>query len=208
MSPFKRFIYLYLPALSFLGVALVHFSLNRIYQGDAKSHLPHGEYKLIGRRCLEANLGFDYFLTKADMLIKDHELMSDWLYFDGDIDRRMIIDSEALTAIFGNKNCLVVERIKLFENANGRFTFSGTNISKVVPEGCSLSYTFHGKVYETKEFVSKKESGPALSTDLKMEHLVYKKDGLFLLYETREDDYSDYGCNKKDRLVYLLMPLK
>jgi hypothetical protein len=208
MSPFKRFIYLYLPAFALLGVTLLHYNYNQIYVGESLAALPSGEYTLMGRRCIEAGIVFDYVETKPDLHFKDQELMSDWLYFDGDIDRRMIIDSEALTAIFGNKSCMVVERIKLFENANGRFSFSGTNISKVVPEGCSLSYTFHGKVYETKEFVSKKESGPALSTDLKMEHLVYKKDGLFLLYETREDDYSDYGCNKKDRLVYLLMPLK
>lgn len=208
MSLFKRLIYLYIPALGFLGLTLIHFSANQVYRGDVISKLPPGEYKLIGRKCLVAGLSFDYYVTKPDEIFKNHELMSKWLYFDGEIDRRMIVDSESVTAVFGNKSCMVVERIKILENAYGRFTYYGTNISRVVPEGCSLKYTYRGTSYEAKDFISIKDAGPALSTDNKVEHLVYKDKEIYLLYEVAQEDFSDYGCSKKDSLVYMLLPLK
>lgn len=208
MSLFKRLIYLYIPALGLLGLAFIHYSSNRIYVGEAISKLPAGEYKLIGRKCLEAGLSFDYFGSSPEQFFKSHEQMSEWLYFDGEIDRRIIIDSQSFTAVFGNKQCMVVERIKLLENAYGRFTYYGTNLSKVVPEGCSLKYSYRGKTYEARDFVSQRDMGPALSTDLRVEHLIYKSQDIYMLYEQARDDYSDFGCSKKDTIVYLLLPLK
>ncbi|MFP5492725.1 MAG: hypothetical protein ACLGG0_14575 [Bacteriovoracia bacterium] len=207
MNTWNRLVYVYLPSISLCALALMHYRYNQVYVGDSLASLPAGEYVLLGRRCLEAGLAFDYVETEPDKFIKKHELMNDWLYFDGETERRFIIDDQAITMAFGNNSCMVFDRINLFENANGVLTYSGSTISRVNPEGCALSYTYQGKVYKTTQLVSNKDSGPALSTDNMVKHLVYKMDQIFLLYETIENDYSDFGCSKKDRLVFMLKKL-
>jgi hypothetical protein len=207
MTRFPRFFFLYLPGLILLGIALIHFKYNQKYPGESLSSMPAGEYSVVGIRCAEANLLFDYVNTIPDQHIKDRELMKDFLYFDGEIDRRFIIDDKSVTFVTGNRSCSRFERTNIFQNDKGKFSYSGVTMAKIVPAGCSLPYTYKGVTYNEQNLVGTQDTEPALSNERMKEHLIYRDNGLFFLYEVGLRDYSGFGCKAKDSLTILLAKL-
>lgn len=203
MSNTKRLILLYIPCFILLGYLLHRMEHETIYQGGAIDTLPDGSYSIQSVSCLEGKVKFDYTKPLPDTREKFLDDIRELLYYDGNIDRKVIIKGMQLTRVIGNSDCYVYSREKIIKNSDGRFTVAGSKKVNVIPTGCRLKYINQGVTYYDDGINSSGDI--ALDSEDLISHLIYYKDDQYLLYETYSADFSNYGCTKSDKLITTLV---
>jgi hypothetical protein len=203
MNNTNRFIFLYIPCFILSGYLLYRMENYTLYQGGAIDALPDGSYTIQSISCLEGKVKFDYTKKLPDTWEKFPDDVRELLYYDGKIDRKVVIKGKQLTRIIGNKDCYIYSREKIKENSDGKFTVAGSKKVDVIPADCKLKYINQGKTYYDEGI--KSTGDIALDTEDLITHLVYYKDNQYLLYETYSADFSNYGCSKSDRLITTLV---
>lgn len=208
MTFFQRIALVILPILGLLAFALINFRHNRIYYGSPQSRLPKGLYNIEGLRCLVAGKEFNFNQAFDDKDLKFHTGKRDLIMYDDLVGRKLIIDDQFFAPVFGNASCMVSYSMRILENNFGRLTYSEVARYKIEPPGCSLSYTYRGKKHVDSTFRGEYDSEIALEMDRVVSHLIYKEKDIYLLYEDRVQDLSEYGCSKHDRFIMLLSKQK
>jgi hypothetical protein len=196
-----RVIFLYIPGLVIVLLALYRFENRLMYQGITLEMLPPGKYRITEQQCTEAGIKFDYTRPIPAHLVKSRE-MATFLGFYGENAHRMLIVGEGeLIYLNGNKDCLKLIKQTITENKNGKLTTSGAERVEMVPAGCKLKYEYQGKVYVDDSYYKTKT---ALLSDYTLTLSLFQTKDSILMYEMAFDDDTYIGCSPSDRLVTVM----
>ncbi len=174
-----------------------------LYQGNSIDSLPGGTYSIQSISCLEGKVKFDYTQPLPDTRDKFPDDIRELLYYDGKIDRKVVIKGSQLTRIIGNKDCYVFSREKILKNSDGKFVVGGSKKIDLIPSNCKLKFKNKGVVQYDDGL--KSTGDLALDSEDLITHLIYYKEDQYLLYETYSADFSNYGCSKSDKLITTLI---
>ena len=199
----KRALYLYLPSICLCLFLILRLDNNILYHGLPVSSLPDGHYSIQSISCLEGKVKFDYSKPLNDDWNKTKNDVRELLYYDGEVERKVVVKGSQLTRIIGQKGCYIYSQEKIIHNKNGIFTVGGSKRVESIPYGCSLKYKNMGVIYQDEDI--HRSSEIALNTEDSVKHLIHYSEGYYLLYEMNAGDFRSYGCKLNDKLITTLI---